>query len=113
MLHLAATTSCRSSGSTGPTYGMKTRTTVRMTRMKVRFVACFVGSLVVTIAIVARASSTVTGYQYDAAGNVIRITDVTSDVNNCGAIDNVCPVGNACCTGSCSTLTADVNNCGA
>jgi hypothetical protein len=101
------------SGSTGPAYVMKARTTMRMARMKLRFTACFLGSLVATAAIVARASGKATGYQYDAAGNLTRIADVTSDVNNCGAMNNVCASGNACCTGSCCSLSTDANNCGA
>src|SRR4051812_25478951 len=71
-----------------------------------------VGLVVLTVAVVARSGQT-TAYQYDAAGNLIRVADVSSDVNNCGAIGAVCSPNNACCIGTCTDLSSSPANCGA
>jgi Stigma-specific protein, Stig1 len=59
------------------------------------------------------ASGVTTVFQYDPAGNLTRVIDVSSDVSNCGGVAVACSPGNACCVGECANLTSSVNNCGA
>jgi hypothetical protein len=75
--------------------------------MKTRMAAGFVVSMLIGgVGFLARGSAGgQRGYDYDAAGNLKRIVDVSSDLMNCGAIGRVCPAGNMCTAGQCVALT--------
>jgi hypothetical protein len=56
------------------------------------------------------ASTTV--FEYDGAGNLLRVSSVASDGGSC--LDGTtCPSGHSCCGGACVDLTSSTTHCGA
>ncbi len=61
----------------------------------------------------ALASGITTVFQYDAAGHLVRVADVSSDPANCGALSQACSTGVTCCVGQCTDTSVSISNCGA
>lgn len=39
-------------------------------------------------------------------------TNITGDINNCGACSRFCDIGQGCCNGKCVDLSTSKDNCG-